>query len=297
MVDAIFDWLAGLDWPRVVPELVGKGLGFLAGFAASWFLLFRRKLRDLQRLQQGDSDDLIFQFHRLCPVPDAAGEYVLLFRNVAPKTTVNELYDNPAARDLVKRLADETSLADPVLQTRGAEGYEVLNDALGHIGGSLAISPFPRETWLFALTCEDRQLVRKRCIRSFLIRPEDLRRFRDWAWCCRSVRIEKPWHWFRVVALHCIAKVWEQEQELTRQREASQDTSQDMPLVDKQLRHDRIQSLSLGLSSDEKPVGTPHKINWASHLRKLRELGLGLEVPASPADAAAGKEKLGDGKM
>ena len=140
MVDAIFDWLTSLDWPRVVPELVGKGLGFLAGFAASWFLLFRRKLRDLQRLQQGDSDDLIFQFHRLCPVPEAAGEYVLLFRNIAPNKTVNDLYDNQAAHDLVKRLADATSLADPVLQTRNREGFEVLNDALGHIGGSLAVA-------------------------------------------------------------------------------------------------------------------------------------------------------------
>ena len=45
MLQLTWDWLSNLEWQRVLPELVGKGLGFLAGFAASWFLLFRRKLR------------------------------------------------------------------------------------------------------------------------------------------------------------------------------------------------------------------------------------------------------------
>ena len=212
MLQLIWDWLTNLEWQRVLPELVGKGLGFLAGFVASWFLLFRRKLRDLQRLQSGDSDDFIFQMHRLSPIPGSQDEFVLLFRNIAPKTTLNELYDNEVARDLIKELAEQTSLGDPILQTQGVAGFELLNDALGHIAGLLAVSPFPRETWLLAMTCEDRHLVRKRCVRCFLIRPDDLRRFSDWAWCCTKVRVEKPWHWFRVVALHCIAKVWQEEQ-------------------------------------------------------------------------------------
>ena len=61
------------------------------------------------------------------------------------------------------------------------------------------------------MTCEDRHVVRKRCVRCFLIRPEDLRRFGDWTWCCTKVRVEKPWHWYRVVALHCIARFGEQD--------------------------------------------------------------------------------------
>jgi hypothetical protein len=283
MLQWAWDWLVQLEWQRVIPEVVGKGLGFLAGFAASWFLLFRRRLKDLQKLQHGDTDDLVFQMHRLWPVPGGDNECVLLFRNVAPKTTLSTLYDNPAACELAKELADATTLADPILKTAGAVGFEVLNDALGHVAGLLAISPYPRETWLFVMTCEDRQVVRKKCIRCFLIRPDDLRRFEDWDWCRTSVRVEKPWHWFRVTALHCIAKCWQQEQELTRQREASQDVSRDMPLVDKQLRHNRIQQLSLGLCPDEKPVGAPYAIHWASHLPKLRELGLALQTPPAPA--------------
>jgi hypothetical protein len=140
------------------------------------------------------------------------------------------------------------------------------------------------------MTCEDRHFVRKKCVRCFLIRPEDLGRFGDWTWCRSKVRVEKPWHWFRVVALHCIARAWETERELTRQREAAQDTSHDMPLVDRQLRHNRIQEISLGLSLDEKPVGAPHTIDWSSHLLKLRQTGLALDEgdenpPQQPAEA------------
>lgn len=285
MLQMIGDWLANLEWYRVLPEVVGKGLGFLAGFAASWFLLFRRKLRDLQRLQAGDSDDFIFQMHRLWPLPGSQGECVLLFRNVAPKTTLNQLYDNPAARELVKRLAEDTSLVDPMLKTHGVEGFEVLNDALGHIAGLLAVSPYPRETWLLAMTCEDRHVVRKRCVRCFLVRPEDLRRFCDWNWCCTKVRVEKPWHWYRVVALHCIAKIWLEEQELSRQRQAGQDTSRDEPLVDKHLRHNRVVEVSVGLNPDERPIGPPQPVAWASHLPQLHQLGLKLVLPEpNPAD-------------
>jgi hypothetical protein len=290
MLQLIWDWLTNLEWQRVLPELVGKGLGFLAGFVASWFLLFRRKLKDLQRLQSGDSDDFIFQMHRLSPIPGGRDEFVLLFRNIAPKTTLNDLYDNEVARDLIKELAEQTSLGDPILQTQGVAGFELLNDALGHIAGLLAVSPFPRETWLLAMTCEDRHLVRKRCIRCFLIRPDDLRRFEDWAWCCTKVRVEKPWHWFRIVALHCVAKVWQEEQQLTRRRDATQDTSNDMPLVDKQLRHNRVQEVSVGLNPDERPVGAPYAIPWATHLPKLKQLGLPLVLPESNSSEASAKD-------
>jgi hypothetical protein len=180
-------------------------------------------------------------------------------------------------------------LANPILQTEGVEGFEVLNDAIGHIAGLVAATPFPRETWLFAMTCEDRQIVRKKCVRCFLVRPEDLQRFGNWSWCRTKVRVEKPWHWFRVVALHCIARTWETEQELTRQREAAHDTSHDMPLVDRQLRHNRVQELSLGLSPHEIPVGTPHIIDWRNHLPKLRQIGLALDASdeaASPPTEA-----------
>ena len=55
-----------------------------------------------------------------------------------------------------------------------------------------------------------------------------------------------------------------------------------MPLVNKQLRHDRVQTLSLGLNSDEKPVGTPHKINWASHLPETAGTGPGAGSAGQP---------------
>lgn len=280
----ILDWLASLEWQRLIPELIGKALGFLTGFAVSWFLLFRRRLNALQKIQAGDSDDFVFQMHRLYPFVQSSSDpeapsgpvqdkFVLLFRNVAPKATLNDLYDNIAVREALKSLADKTTLSDPILKTEGTMGFEMLNDALGHIAGTLANSPFDRETWLFAMTCEDRQFVRKKCIRCFLIRPDDLQRFQDWNWCRQNVLVEKPWHWFRIVALHRIAAVFDEEKRLSLiDAKSPQETR--MPLVDRQLRHDRVRSVSIGICNSEKPLGEPHKIVWEEHLPSLRELGL-----------------------
>ncbi|TWT91500.1 hypothetical protein [Stieleria varia] len=280
-MQAILEWLSTLEWSRLLPELLGKMLGFLAGFAASWFLLFRKRLNALQRLKSGDTDDVIFQMHRLCPIADEDA-LTLVFRNIAPKTTLESLYDNPAARDQMKVLADGTTLHDPILKTEGTLGFEVLNDAAGHIAGLMAITPFERRTWLFAMTCEDRQVVRKKCIRCFLILPEELQRFSDWQWCTTKVRVESPWHWFRVVALHRIACLWE-----TQESEKTQRGESDMPLVNAQLRHDRVRKLSLGIFPDENPISSPHVVDWTAHASKLAELGLDLMTATAPSETPA----------
>ena len=282
-MQSFIDWFYSLEWERLIPELVGKALGFLTGFATSWFLLFRRRLNDIARLQSGDSDDFIFQMHSLCRLPESENresetdKYVLLFRNIAPKTTLNYLYDNLAIRDTIKKLAENTTLRDPILKTEGTLGFEVLNDALGHIAGLLAPTPMDRETWMFAMTCEDRQFVRKNCIRCFLIKPADLDLFHDWNWCRDNVLVEKPWHWFRVVALHRIACCWREEQDLAAQ-EATQSREKDMPLVDRQVRHDRVRLLSVGINTTERPVGQPHKIDWSKHVPDLAKMGLPLAM-------------------
>lgn len=273
-MQSIIDWLSSLEWHRLLPELLGKAAGFLFGFAASWFLLFRRQLKEIQRFQQGDSDDIIYQFHLLVPQPD--GDYALMFRNVGPRTTVNKLLDNPAARTLLKELADKTTLGDPVLATEGTGGYELLNDTFSNIAGHLALTPFPREIWLFAMTCEDRQVVRKKCVRCFLIREDDLNRFADWTWCTTKVRTERPWHWFRIVALHQIARIRAQEVQMHRQESAGSDNATAMPLVHRQVRHDRIKELSAGLNTQEKLVGQAARIDWSAHLSQLKTMGLAL---------------------
>ncbi|WP_146534586.1 hypothetical protein [Rubripirellula reticaptiva] len=289
-----------LQWERLLPEFLGKAGGFLAGILVSWFLLFRRRLNAIQRLQSGDSDDFVFQVHYLSPDDTndsaavdgpSAGEvetsasqvaeqmpqrWVLLFRNMAPKTTLNDLYDNIAVREAVEKAANDCTLADPILNTEGTLGFELVNDAMGHIAGLFAVTSIPREPWLFAMTCEDRTVVRKKCVRCFLIRPDDLRRFADWKWCRQCVSVEKPWHWFRIVALHRIAIAWldEEKQQLL---EALQDRSAAMPLVDKQVRHDRIRSLSLGVYRDDQPIGAPCRIDWSKRIVDLERLGLKLE--------------------
>ncbi|QDS95150.1 hypothetical protein FF011L_39370 [Roseimaritima multifibrata] len=304
-MEAIIDWLSSLQWERLIPEWIGKALGFLSGFVASWFLLFRRRLNAIQKAQSGDSDDIIFQMHVLHPNPsEDTGQrdeeqpnasdselqpenpgptkatakrhasHTLLFRNIAPKTTLNQLYDNIAVREELQKFADQTSLNDPVLDTTGTLGFEILNDALGHIAGLMAITSEPREPWLFAMTCEDRQVVRKRCIRCFLIRPEDLEKFANWTWCQEEVAVEKPWHWFRVIALHRMAILWRSEQQATLR--SGQSDERAMPMVDSQTKHDRVRTISVGMNTQEQPIGSPHQIDWTAHLPDLQKLGIEL---------------------
>lgn len=268
---ALQKWFSDLEWSRLIPELVGKGLGFFLGFAASWYFLFRKRLRELQRFQQGDSDDILIQAHYLLPV---ANEQVqLLFRNVTTKLTVNQLYDNPAARELVRSLTEQTGLNDPILPTRGTLGFELLNDAANFAAGALATSPHAKEVWLFCMTCEDRLAVRRRCLRCFLMRTADLERFEQWDWVRSHVMVEKPWHWFRLVALHRIARVWQHE----RTRFARIETDQALPLVDDQFEHRRIVKLSLGLPASEVPVADAFAIDWSQHADTLAQWRVALE--------------------
>ncbi|GIW79795.1 MAG: hypothetical protein KatS3mg105_1602 [Gemmatales bacterium] len=273
----IWKFFLELDWKQIVTDTVSQAVAFVFGIFFSWFLLFRRRRQELQRLEKGDSDDILFQMHHLIPVDGTDDECVLIFRNIGPRTTVNSLYDNQAARELVKKLANQTSLQDPLLRTEGTAGFEVLNDALGYIAGFLAISPFERETWLFMMTCEDRKVVRKQCVRCFLIRPHDLERFGDWQWCRTKVRVEKPWHALRIIALHQLYLQWQQEQEeLRSQNEAV--ANWQMPLVDRQMRHERIRLLSVGLNPKEQYVGQPVNPDWEHLYARFQEMGLQLPV-------------------
>lgn len=57
-----------------------------------------------------------------------------------------------------------------------------------------------------------------------------------------------------------------------------------MPLVNRQLRHNRIQELSLGINTNEEPVGSRYEIPWENHLPKLREMGLALVIDERTAE-------------
>ena len=128
-MEQLWIWVQHLEWNRVIPETVGKAAGFLLGFVASWFLLFRRKLQELRRFNTGESDEILFQMHKLVPLGDSADDVELIFRNIGVKTSINQLYENTAARDLVHKLADSTSITEPILSTEGTPGFEVVNDA------------------------------------------------------------------------------------------------------------------------------------------------------------------------
>ena len=105
----------------------------------------------------------------------------------------------------MRGLAEQATLADPVLATEGTAGFEIVNDVVNSVAGSLASSPFPREPWLLAITCEDRKVVRKCCIRVLLVRRDDLDRLASWDWCRDHILVEEWYHFWRIVTLHQIA--------------------------------------------------------------------------------------------
>lgn len=280
----MIEWLTQFEWSLLVPEMLGQAAGFLIAFAASWFLLFRKRVRALEKLRTGDSDDLLFQAHYLLPLSD--GGVQLVFRSVAQARTVEDAYDNQMARDVLRKLADETTLRAPILPTSGRIGFEVLNDAAGLVCGALATSPMERQTWLFCMTCEDRTLVRKQCIRCFLIREADLIRFEDWNWCKTQVRLERPWHWFRIVALHRIALFHRDERIIF---DGPPDPNA-MPLVDDQRKHRRIVPLSLGIMPSETAIAEPWTVEWSKidGIQRWVEAG---EANPSGGEASAVSEK------
>ena len=269
-LQAFWNWLSSLPWG----DWGGKFISVLAGASVSWFLLFRKRLQALDQLQKGESDNVLFQAHFLHPVPDS-DDYVLLFRNIAPTKTVKSLYDNLASQELMRRVANQTSLENPILQTAGSTGFRVLNDAFGHLAGHLSQAPFDREVWLFMMTCEDRQVVSRRCIRCFMIRPADLLRFADWTWCRERLHCERPWHWHRIVALHQIAVIYQQEQAGHEDRAQSAAEGK-APMIDDEFRHRRIREMSAGIYDRELPVGHPAPVQWEQWREELQRIGLAL---------------------
>lgn len=274
-----FHWFSNLDWSRLLPEFIGKSLGVLIGFLIGWYLVIRRQAKDFQKFQRGESDEVLFQAHYLVPVP-GTDEITLVFRNLGPRTTVNQLYDNEGARKLVRKLINETTMDDPILKTGGGRtAFEITNIALSYIAGEMATAPFARKTWLFVMTCEDREVVHKQCIRCFIILPEDLAQFKDWKWCTTKVRVEKIWHAFRIVALHRIAMAWEEEEEYFNQQRKQEAKLVQMPMLDQTMRHERIRRLSLGVYPDEMPITEPRVVPWVDFLDRLKQMGLDIQEP------------------
>lgn len=235
---------------------------------------------------EGDSDEIIFQANLLRLIGGPGGKDVLLqLRTCGPGTTVNQLFDNQAARKAMRDLGTRTSIADPILPAEGKLGFELINTCLNHLTGGMAASPRPRRTWLIMLTSEDRQVVRKCCIRIFLIQPDDLKRFLDWGWCRNHVRLERPWHWYRIVTLHRAAQAWaHQESDATGRRKSptGSPSGGKSRLVDDQAHHERIVTISMGLCMEEPPLAEPPAVDWQDKIEELERLGFSL--PAAQAN-------------
>jgi hypothetical protein len=289
---SMLSWFQGIDvWgvSRFIAEKLLEGLlQALAVVVIGWLVLYRQ----WRQITQGRSDQVVFSANVLTPIgePSAVGNgdnrCVLQLRTVLPPRTIDQLLENVALRRMTRHLAEQASLADPILATEGTAGFEIVNDVVNSVAGSLASAPFRRDQWLLAVTCEDRKVVRKCCIRVLLIRRSDLERLASWDWCREHVLVEEWYHYWRIVTLHQIALRFQEEQD--RQRPArAQDIQQNLlPLVDRQAHHPRVRALSLGINIDEPVIKPPIAVDWPRYLPQIAALGLKLpDSTAQPTGA------------
>jgi hypothetical protein len=287
---SIVSWFAGLRAREVVIFLGGKLLEGLLQAAAvlviGWFVLYRQ----WRQLTQGRSDQIVFSANILTPLKGTTagstggGErYVLQLRTVLAPRTIDQVLDNVALRRLTRSLAESTSVSDPILATEGTAGFEIVNDIVNSVAGGLASAAFRRDQWLLAVTCEDRKVVRKCCIRVLLVRRVDLERLASWDWCRDCVAVESWYHYWRIVTLHLIALRFQDEQKHQNQLRTQDITENRLPLVDSQAHHPRIRVLSLGINTDEPIVKEPFTVDWNLYLPKVAAVGLVL--PGRPTQA------------
>jgi hypothetical protein len=252
-----------------------------------WFVVFRH----WRQLAQGRSDQVVFSANLLTPIvdrppPGEPEKYQLQLRTVLPPKTVDQLLDNLALRQLIRRLAEAATLTDPVLATDGTAGFEIVTDVVNNVSGTLASSAFPREHWLVAVTCEDRRLVRKRCIRVLLVRRVDIEKLASWDWCCNHILVEEWYHFWRIVTLHQIALRFRDEQSNQDRARAQDITKGLLPLVDAQAFHPRIRAVSLGINTNEPIIKSPRPIDWDHYLPDIAAMGLkltGMATDQTPA--------------
>jgi hypothetical protein len=260
----------------------------IAVVVIGWLVLYRQ----WRQLTQGKSDQVIFSANLFTPIeadnpqPAEGGRYLLQLRTVLAPKTVDQLLDNVALRRLMRNLAEQATLADPLLATEGTAGFEIVNDIVNCVSGSLASSPLPRDHWLMAVTCEDRRVVRKCCIRVLLVRRADLERMASWEWCRGHIMVEAWYHYWRIVTLHQIALRFREEQARQEQGSAQDIKANLLPLVDRQAHHPRIRILSLGLNVEEPIIKPPLQVDWERYLPRIEGLGLKLPNVTTPAASA-----------
>jgi hypothetical protein len=251
-----------------------------------WLVLYRQ----WRQLIQGKSDQVVFSANLLTPLgqrdhpsADVDQRYLLQIRTVLPPKTVDQFLDNVALRRLIRSLAEKATVVDPVLATEGTAGFEIVNDVVNNVSGSLACSPFPREQWLMAITCEDRRIVRKCCIRVLLVQGSQLDRLASWDWCRRQILVEHWYHYWRIITLHQLALRYQDEQRNQEQARERNIRENLLPLVDSQAQHPRIRAISLGINVDEPVIKSPIDVDWERYLPQIADMGLKLPGATAPA--------------
>ncbi len=182
-------------------EILAGLIGLLLGGLIAWAISGWRFFRAMQRLKAGDlKDQVLMQSHELLPHPE--GAEVLCFTTELVFSSLSEILPNPALSKLYLEAARKTTEAQPLIRSTDEMAGKAIRDFVNH--ASAQIQHLDGE-YLFLLTRESQDDVKRKLIRVFLIPPELLRRFLNWD-NVMTYRVENDHHWPRLLNLHLIAR-------------------------------------------------------------------------------------------
>lgn len=257
----------------------GPLLGLVAGAAATWSIARWRRRAERRRLEQGDARDTIVIQHHVVgaiDVPSPEGVTIrraasLRLRSLGQAEIEDVVPNGHLARELLDRALRVTT-RDSLMSMDGAEGSYLLETLTNFVCDRVGITPFDHDRYVMAPCCEPAALANHQPITILLVRVDDLALFESWE-TCRDIRVEHGSDGSRVLTLMDLARRYRAE----RQRIDA------LRLAGKRTLHlETTFLLDLALDHRTAPISTK-PVPWERFRPVLRELGLPLGEPASPA--------------
>jgi hypothetical protein len=193
-------------------ERVATGVLSVIGAAAGSALVARHyKRKERQALELGrDMDKMIMQTHHLDrkPGPNGTEIITLCLRNQQERRTLKDALGNEALADEFRLCMAKVKPESCIIPLTGKLSGMIRKALIEFAVSGTSASSLPREKYLMFPTLEDPVNSNTNFVtqpRTLQIMEHDLKLFLD-AQTASRIRVESPYHAFRIAALHAIAK-------------------------------------------------------------------------------------------
>ena len=206
---------------NLLHEASGRSLGVLVGMLVGTlitaYIARRRRMRDRQRILDGDArDTVVIHQHILDSVRqvDASGVTrtvkVLRVRTLG-QSELNRVVPNGHLAGILLQRAHEVTARDTLISMAGTEGSYLLETLTNFVCDRVSNGQFPHEVYVMTACCEPATLSHHQPITILLTRKLDLPFFEDWT-VARSIQVEHGSDGARLLSLMEMAKRFHQEQ-------------------------------------------------------------------------------------